>query len=230
MVGCCGNGRDGGEPAELGGGERPIEDGHAANPASETNAAARVDHPADRERAAAGGIGGCIDVVGIPPGIETQRRQLAVGLNPVARRRTAERHSQLRERILPHFHSLVVALAHDGDRHRLVLGWRVELRRGEGRVFALLQSLLPPEPALQPGVGGEREQFVVLWGIEPAIARLPVEPAGELVLPVVEGHRKAVPAGIERGLFGVGRYGGRDVGGVALVEGVTVQERACAIF
>ncbi len=168
--------------------------------------------------------------MGIPPGIEPQRRQLAIGLNPLARRRPPQRHPQLRERILPQFHPLVVALAHDVDRHWLVLGGRVELRLGEGRVFAFLHSFLPPEPTLQPGVGGERQQLVVLRGIEPAIARLPVEPAGEFVAPVVECHREAVPAGIERGLFGVGRYRGRDGGGVALVECVTIQKRAGAIF
>jgi len=229
-VGRCGDGRNRGETAEFGGGEGSIVDGHPADPAGESDAAARMDHAADRERSAAGGVGGCVDVVRIPPGIESQRRQLAVGLNPLARGRTPQRHPQFRERILPQFHPLVVALTDDGDRHRLILRRHVKLRLWEDRIFPFLHPLLPPEPALQPGVGGEREQFVLLRSVEPTISGLAVEPARDLVSLVVERHRKAVPANIERGPFGVGRHRGRDCGGVALVQGIPVEIRACAVF
>jgi hypothetical protein len=84
--------------------------------------------------------------------------------------------------------------------------------------------------ALHVGVVGGGDEPVVLRILQPAIAGNAVQPAGKFVALVVEGHRETLPRRIEHLRRGVGRHGGREIGGVALVQGVAVQERARAVL
>jgi len=47
---------------------------------------------------------------------------------------------------------------------------------------------------------------------------------------VIKGRREAVPSGIELRWRRVGRHGRRDGGGVALVQGIPIEEGACSVL
>ena len=64
--------------------ECAVEDGDAADPASETNGFCAMDDPADSERAACAIVLRRVDAVGIPPGIHAQGDEVAGGFREAA--------------------------------------------------------------------------------------------------------------------------------------------------
>ena len=188
------------ERAHFGGGERTVEDGDAADPAGEADAAAAVDHAADGEGAAGAVVGGSVEVVGRkPPRIQAQRGEISGGLGEGAVGAAAERDLDARVAELAELDPFVGGLAEDFGGDELILGRIVELVGRKRGVLARLEAGLAVEAALEPGVVSGFDEGVGLGVFEPAIARDAVEPTGELVGRVVVGHGEALPRRVEDG-------------------------------
>ena len=83
---------------------------------------------------------------------------------------------------------------------------------------------------MEPGVGGEGEESVLLGVVQPAVAALAVEPAGEQLRLAVEGHRERLPRLRQHLGRGVMRHLGGLLGRIALMQRILVRERARAVL